>query len=123
MGRDSWRFRQMDEAREKRKRMNPVWRGVGCFMMIMLSLAGYLFSTWFLTENALNQWIYLPPEVIHPTFLPAWVPPYAFASFVVALIFLILSYGVVSLVYAVAFPLQPGETDAPPLRRTGPRRR
>ena len=123
MGRDSWRFRQMDEEREKKKRLNPLWRGIGCFMMMMLSLGGYLFSDWFLRQNALNNWIFLPPEVIRPSFLPPWVPPGALVSFVVALIFLIMSYGIVSLAYAVAFPHKLGETDVPPLRRTGPSRR
>ena len=123
MGRDSWRFRQMDEEREKKKRLNPLWRGIGCFMMMMLSLGGYLFSDWFLRQNALNNWIFLPPEVIRPSFLPPWVPPGALVSFVVALIFLIMSYGIVSLAYAVASPHRRGETDVPPLRRTGPSRR
>ena len=123
MGRDSWRFRQMDEAREKKKRINPLWRGLGCFLMIMLSLGGYLFSNWFLTQNALNNWIFLPPEIIRPAFLPAWIPPGAFVSFVVALLFLILSFGIVNLTYAVMFPHRLGETDVPPLRRRGPPRR
>jgi hypothetical protein len=123
MGRDSWRFRMQDEERLKRKRMNPVWRGVGCFMIVILTLAGYLFSQWFIVQNAVNNWIYLPPEVIRPSFLPPWVPPGAMASAIVALLFLIFSYGLVSLFYAVAFPLKLGETDSPPLRRTGPRRR
>jgi len=123
MGRDSWRFRQMDEAREKKKQLNPMWRGLGCFLIIMLGLGGYLFSDWFLRNNAVNNWIFLPIEVYRPSFLPPWVPPGALVSAVVAMLFMILTYGLVSLVYAVVFPHQMGETDAPPLRRTGPSRR
>ena len=123
MGRDSWRFRQMDEAREKKKQLNPMWRGIGCFMIIMLGLGGYLFSQWFLTQNAVNNWVFLPVEIIRPAFLPTFVPPGALVSVVVAFLFMILTYGVISLVYAVAFPHQLGETDAPPMRRTGPPRR
>ena len=123
MGRDSWRFRMQEEERLKRKRMNPIWRGVGCFLMVILTLGGYLFSSWFITANAVNNWIFLPPQVIRPSFLPAWVPPGAMVSAIVAFLFLIFSYALVSVFYAVAFPLKLGETDAPPLRRTRPRRR
>lgn len=123
MGRDSWRFRMQEEERLKRKRMNPIWRGVGCFLMVMLTLAGYLFSNWFLIQNAVNNWVFLPAEVIRPSFLPAWVPPGAMVSAIVAFLFLIFSYGLVSTFYAIAFPAKLGETDSPPLRRSGPRRR
>jgi hypothetical protein len=112
-----------EEERLKRKRMNPIWRGVGCFLMVMLTLAGYLFSNWFLIQNAVNNWVFLPAEVIRPSFLPAWVPPGAMVSAIVAFLFLIFSYGLVSTFYAIAFPAKLGETDSPPLRRSGPRRR
>jgi hypothetical protein len=36
---------------------------------------------------------------------------------VVAFLFLLLSYGLMSFVYAVLFPIKPGEDDAPPPRR------
>jgi hypothetical protein len=123
MGRDSWRFRMQEEERLKRKRMNPIWRGVGCFLMVMLTLAGYLFSNWFLVQNAVNNWIFLPAEIIRPSFLPAWIPPGAMVSAIVAFLFLIFSYGLVSTFYAIVFPAKLGETDSPPLRRSGPRRR
>jgi hypothetical protein len=42
---------------------------------------------------------------------------------VIALLFMVFGYGVLSLAYAVAFPIKPGETDAPPQKRSGPPRR
>ena len=123
MGRESFRYRMLEEQRLKKKRLNPVWRGVGCLLMVVLTLGGYLFSNWFLVQNYVNNWIYLPPEVIRPSFLPAWVPPGTMVSAIVALLFLVFSFGLVSLFYAIFFPLKLGETDVPPLPRTGPRRR
>jgi hypothetical protein len=67
MGRDSWRVRQSDAVREQKRRMNPVWRGVGCFLIVALAVGGYLFSSWFLTQNYLNQWVYLPPQIVAPS--------------------------------------------------------
>ncbi len=122
MGRDSWRFRQSDEEREKRKRMNPVWRGVGCFTVVLLTLTGYLFAGWFLMANLTNHWIYMPPEVLRPSFAP-WLPAGVLVQIVVAFIFMVMSYGALSLFYAIAFPIRPGETDVPPLKRPRRRRR
>ncbi len=121
MGRDSWRYAQRERERAKRKRVNPIWRGVGCLLMVVLTLAGYAFADWFLSANAVNGWVYLPPEVFNPQFA-RFLPPGLFLKLVVAFLFLILSYGIVSTFYAVAFPIQLGETDVPPLRRVRRRR-
>jgi len=127
MGRDAWRARQHDMEREKKRRMNPVWRGVGCFLMTVLAIGGYLFSNWFLTQNYINQWIYLPPEVISPpiaavpaslrTILAPLFGPGVMVSLIVGFLFLVFAYGLVSLAYSVAFPIKPGEFDVPPLKR------
>ena len=122
MGRDSWRYRIQEETRRKKKRVNPIWRGVGCMVMVAVTLAGYFFSGWFLRANAQAGWILIPAEVIRPAFAP-WLPSYLIVQVVVAFLFMILSYGIVSTIYAIAFPIKLGETDAPPLKRVGPSRR
>ena len=122
MGRDSWRYRIQEETRRKKKRVNPIWRGVGCMVMVAVTLGGYFFSGWFLRANAQAGWILIPAEVIRPAFAP-WLPSYLIVQVVVAFLFMILSYGIVSTIYAIAFPIKLGETDAPPLKRVGPSRR
>jgi hypothetical protein len=121
MGKDSWRSRQAEEEREKRKRMHPVWRGVGCIFMGILSLMGYLLADWFVVANATSHWIYMPRELIRPSFAP-FLPAGIFVKVAGAIIFLILSYGVLSVIYAIMFPVRPGPTDVP-LQRKRPRRR
>jgi hypothetical protein len=121
MGRESWRYAQHERERAKRKRMNPVWRGVGCVLAVILALLGYAFADWFLRANAVNAWIYLPAEVITPSFASG-LPPGMVAKLVVAFLFMILSYALMSTFYAILFPIQLGETDMPPLRRVRRRR-
>ena len=67
MGRDTWKFRAQERDREMRRRPNPILRGVGCLLLSVLTIAGYFFTGWFFQQNALNSWIYLPPEVIRPS--------------------------------------------------------
>jgi polyferredoxin len=122
MGRDTWRYAQHERERLAKKRQNPVWRGVGCVLIVVLTIAGYLFSGWFLRENALNNWVYLPPEILTLSFAP-WLPYGVAVQLVVAFLFMIFGYGVLSFFYAIAFPIRPGETDAPPLRRSAQKKR
>jgi hypothetical protein len=121
MGRDTWRFAQHERERQAKRRMNPIWRGVGCVLLVALAAAGYLGAGWFIRENALQGWVYLPPELIHVprlTFLPAGLLLQLFIGF----LFMVFGYGVLAVVYAMAFPIQLGETDVPPLKRTGPKK-
>jgi hypothetical protein len=116
MGRDLWRARQNNFEREERKRIHPAWRGVGCLLMSVLAIGGYLFSNWFLVNNNTYGWVYLPPEVIRPSFVP-WMPPGALVSLVVGFFFLIFAYLFVSIAYSIVFPTKRGEFDVPPLKR------
>ena len=127
MGRDSWRARQHDMEREKRRRIHPAWRGVGCLLMAVLAIGGFLFARWFLVNDAYYGWIYLPPEIVAPsvTSLPLWLrgaaaplfQPGVLVSLVVGFLFLVFSFLLVNIAYAMAFPEKPGEFDVPPLRR------
>jgi len=122
MGRDSWRYAAHERERLKKKRMNPVWRGVGCFLIVLVALGGYLFAGCFVRANASQGWVYLPPELINPpwaTFLGGGL----LIQIATGLLFMLLSFGLMNIVYAIMFPLQPGETDVPPLKRQAPRRR
>ena len=130
MGRDTYRFQALDKQREERKRMNPVWRGVGCITISVFGVAGYLFARWFLRANAVNGWLYLPPQAYNPDF-PGWLnfiePAFQngnLIKFVVALLFILISFGILSFLYAIGFPWRPGDTDAgPPDKRLARRQR
>jgi hypothetical protein len=114
MGRDTWRHQMHDKEREKRKELNPIWRGVGCMLMVVLSVGGYFIADWFLYQNDLNNWFSLPEMLIDIPFLP-WLPSGILLKLAVAIVFLIISYGLINVVYAILFPIRPGEYDSPPL--------
>lgn len=126
MGRDSWRSRQHDIEREQRRRVHPAWRGVGCLLISVLAIGGYLFSNWFLVNNSLYGWIYLPPEILNPSAgVPAWLrgiaapvlQPGVLVSLTVGFIFLIFAYLFLNIAYSIVFPTKRGEFDVPPLKR------
>jgi hypothetical protein len=115
MGRDTWRHRMQDKEREKKKEINPIWRGIGCVLIVVLTGGGYLFADWFLHQNEVNDWFALPQTLIDISFLP-WLPSGLILKLAVAMVFFIISFGLINLVYAILFPIQPGKYDSPPLK-------
>lgn len=111
MGRDSWRFHELDRERSQKRRIHPAWRGVGCIMIVLLGFVGYAFAGWFLSQNL----VYFPPVIRR--LLAPWLPQDLIIKLVVAFLFMLLAFTVFSVIYAIAFPIQPGEKDVPPLKR------
>jgi hypothetical protein len=84
--------------------------------MAGFTIAGYFFANWFVRANAVNGWIYIPRAAYYPSFAP-FLGNGLLIKLVVAFLFLLLSYGLMSFIYAVLFPIKPKEGDAPPPRR------
>jgi hypothetical protein len=120
MGRDTYRYQTLDKEREARKRLNPIWRGVGCITISIFGVGGYFFAQWFLGANAVNGWIYLPPGAYNPT-LPNWLDFLEPAldggvliKLVMALLFVVTSFGILNFIYAIGFPIRTIVPDTPP---------
>lgn len=117
MGRDTYSFRDTQEERTRARELNPVWRGVGCLLILAFAIGGYFFAEWFLRANSMNGWIFIPPQVITTPFLPPWIPNGLMVKLIVAFLFLTFGFGLLSTLYAILFPIKPGETDVPALKR------
>lgn len=117
MGQRRYQFREQEVARDREKELHPIWRGVGCIMLILMAIGGYGFGGWFLQANAENSWIYLPPILFYPPGFPTWLPSGLVVRLAIGLLFVVIGYGMLSIFYAMFFPIQPGEFDAPPPKR------
>jgi hypothetical protein len=115
MGRVTRHYVDEDPELARRKRIKPLWRGIGCLLIVIFGIIGYYASGWLLEANAKNHWVYIPPELLWPSFA-RWLPPGTLIRIVVGLLLVMLGFGVFTTVYAVFFPIKPSETDVPPLR-------
>jgi len=111
MGRDTWRFKQLDREREERKQIAPIWRGVGCFLGVLMGMGGFFFARWFLAQN----FVYIPPQIRVLPFAP-WLPKDTIVIGVITIMAMLIGYGVINAIYAIAFPVKPSETDVEPVR-------
>ncbi len=122
MGRDTYSFRALDKERYKRNMLDPKWRGVGLILVAIFATAGYYFAEWFLRANAEHGWIYIPRAALYPTFAP-FLGGGLLIKIIVAFLFTLLSYTILSVIYAMTFPIRPGETDAPVDRKAERRKK
>lgn len=118
--RGSWQHVQREREREERQRTNPIWRGVGCILAIVMGVLGYFFANWFLGAGL----VYIPPQAINPAPpIPAFLGDGNLVRLVVAFLFMLTAFGVINFVWAILFPIQPGEYDLPTPRSSPAKRR
>jgi hypothetical protein len=110
------------ESTLKKKPINPIWRGVGLIVMVLLTAGAFWLAGYVLEKQLLAR--YLPfavPQDFVITIVP-WLPniPGKLAVQIgAALLIDVLGYAVLVLVWSIIHPVRPGPTDAPQPRGRG----
>ncbi len=111
--RSSWDFQKAEQERKAKAKLNPWWRGVGCLLVIGFGLLGYLFATWFINQNAVNNWLHIPALLMNPDIpvIGELLGRGRMVMLIIGLLFLLIAFGIVNVAWAILFPVQPGELD------------
>ncbi|MBN1266655.1 MAG: hypothetical protein JXA25_14260 [Anaerolineales bacterium] len=117
-----WDFEEQKKMAKKRRGLNPIWRGIGCLLLSGLTVGGYFFAEWLISENEHQGWLAIPNSYYSPSFAP-WLPEGMVIKLVVAFFFLIFSFGLLNLFYAIVSPRDEERVAPPPLKRTVRKRR
>jgi hypothetical protein len=128
-------FSSTKYQREKDQRpwkVNPVWRGIGCMLIIIIPIMSWFGATLFLQNNTI---VPLPWQLTSPVLVPSFniaqisgvvnsINVYLRASNLIYAqlfftgIFMFIGFGIMSLVYAVLYrvagPARYGPFDVPP---------
>jgi hypothetical protein len=117
------KFTQYEQPQKERTHeIHPVWRGIGCMMLILIPIMAYAGASLLLDANFRNHWVPVPLEFRGP---PQF--PYLYARLGMTLLVSMLGFGVLvmlySIVYRIAGPARYGPRDAPPPRRSKRKRR
>jgi hypothetical protein len=113
------------ESTLQKKPMNPIWRGIGFILIILLTVGAFWLAGYVLDKQLLAP--YLPfavPQnftVTITTWLPK-LPGKLLVQIGAALLIDILAYAVLVVLYALLNPIRPGPTDAKQPRGHGRRR-
>lgn len=110
----------------KEKQTNPIWRGIGCILILIAPVVAFAISNLAFTRGIVQQYIRLPLELRRTVTLPfteAAIPFFygtlALTAAIVIALFAVV-FSVYAAVYRVVGPSRYGPTDVPPVR---PRRK
>jgi len=102
--------------------IHPIWRGIGCFMMVLLPVISYALASIFMDANARNGWLPLPAELVRTVTVPylgAVQSLYGLLLFTV--VFLVMLFSIFTVIYSIVYRITspgPDPTDAPPPKRS-----
>ncbi len=121
---------QLREAQSKRKTQNPIWRGVGCLMIVTFMVGGYWLTGILVRAYRDGAWPNLPRLPIPMDDIPIGpftvpisnaVIPISFsinpAQLMLTLVVIIVGFGLMSLIWGIVKPVKLGPLDAPPIHR------
>ena len=102
--------------------VHPVWRGIGCLMMIIIPVLSYAGAVLIVQENVKQGWLPVPAEFSRAIAIPfLGNVEYLFANLLVTIVLSLIGFGIFtslySLMYSMLGPSQYGPLDSPPLRR------
>jgi hypothetical protein len=123
------KYNPRDRARERPWKVHPIWRGIGCLMMIIIPIMAYAGAVVLVQMNLEQGWLPSPAELMQTVTIPyVGSFPHLFAHLLVTLLLSLVGFSVLtalySLMYRMVGPSQYGPQDAPPgdYRYRGPKR-
>lgn len=118
-----------DQSRmaERPWKIHPIWRGIGCLLMLMIPVMAYAGAVVLIQINREQKWLPMPAELMQTVNIPYIGEVKAlFAILIVTVLLMIIGFGVVTILYSLIYkafgPPSLGPLDAPPVR-TSPARR
>lgn len=123
------RYDRFTSAQSKPRpwRVHPVWRGIGCAMIVILPVMSYAGAVEIMRANIEKRWVVLPADFMKTVTIPyVFSVPHLFANLAVALLLLVIGYGILVILYSAIYSMigpKRSPLDAPPPKRPKKRRR
>jgi len=108
--------------------IHPIWRGIGCLMMVLIPIMSYAGAVLLVDANMEQRWVPVPFEFMRRVRLPVLGSiDHLYANLLVTVVLSIIGFALLTAVYALVYrfigPPSLGPYDAPPERRGARRKR
>ncbi len=104
---DSQRYRTREgEVRNARRPLETLWNILGFGFALAVGAGGFVAADWFVLQNEVNHWVYLPPELSWPAAMP-----YLGLKIAMGIVGMSLGGIVFTLLYGLAQPVKGGRYD------------
>jgi len=91
MSRDT-RYLSKETQDPNKQPMHPIWRGIGCVLLIVIPFISYVAADYIITNARLFKWVVIPPEMIIYNFSePLILVKLLYAAILVCILYLILT--------------------------------
>ena len=120
------KFQVQRSMRDRPYEIHPIWRGIGCLLIIISPFIAYSLAHVLVNLNLDAGWFVIPGDLAQTIRIP--VPglniaiPYLYAKLMLAGVFLVMGAGLLMIIYAFIYqlvgPSRFGPLDAKPVRRS-----
>lgn len=97
--------------------VHPIWRGIGCLLMVIFPVISYSGAVLLVRENAQRRWVLVPRELTGSIFIP-YLGRIFFLDLAVTILLLIVGFSFLMVLYAIVAkvigPPRYGPYDVPP---------
>jgi hypothetical protein len=117
------------EVKERPYEIHPIWRGIGCIMLIIGPFIAFSAAHILVNLDMENGWMAVPREMRGAVTIDVLglTIEHLYADLLVTAILLLLGFGLLMVVYAIIYgmagPKRFGPMDSPPIRYGPPRPR
>lgn len=122
------KYNPRDRAAPRPWKIHPIWRGIGCLMMIIIPIMAWAGATLLVEENSQRGWLPMPAQLAQTVTLPGLgAIPFFYANLIVTAALALVGFGLLTVIYSLIFstlgPPRYGPLDAPPEPRRPRKRR
>lgn len=97
--------------------VHPVWRGIGCFLLILLPIVAFAGAKILVQVNFTQRWVQVPAE-LGGSFVVPIIGRVHYADLAVTMILIVIGFALLTVVYAVLYRIlgipRYGPLDSPP---------
>jgi hypothetical protein len=76
---------------EEKKKIHPVWRGIGCVLMVFIPILSYVAATQIINKHDRLSWVIIPEEIVVSTYSdPLIFVKIVYAAAIALILFLLM---------------------------------
>lgn len=122
------KYSSQSRMAERPWEIHPVWRGIGCLMMVLIPIISYAGAVLLVEANIEQRWVPVSFDLMRKINLPLiGSVDHLFANLLVTVVLSIIGFALLTAAYALLYrfigPPIAGPLDAPPQRRRPRRKR
>ena len=97
--------------------IHPVWRGIGCFLLILLPIVAFAGAKILVQTNSRQRWIQMPAELTGAFTVPI-IGRVIYADLALTVILIVIGFAILTVAYSVIYRIigipRYGPLDSPP---------